>query len=245
MGQVILVTSGKGGSGKSTFTVNCGSVLAEEGKKVLLIDTDAGLRALDLMLNVSDRVVYDLNDVLGGQCEPVKAIVQTDTENLQLLPAPQSVACEFLDADEFKRLCRGLSHYYDYIFIDSPAGIGAGASMVAAACDRAIVVATADPVCIRDADRIATVLNAIEVSDIRLVINRVNPRLIRKKMVPDLDAAIDGAALQLIGVIPEDENVTVASYTGKIVADMGKKVSQAYRNIAARIDGREVPLMKL
>jgi septum site-determining protein MinD len=253
MGQVILVTSGKGGSGKSTLTVNCGVALAESDKKVLLIDADIGLRSLDLMLGVSDIVVYDLNDVLSGRCEPVKAIMNTSINNLQLLPAPQSTVTEDIEGNEMKRLCKGLSHYYDYVIIDSPAGIGQSTITAAMGCDRAIVVATADPVCIRDADKIAVMLTKIGITNIRLVLNRINPALIRKKFIPYLDAAIDGAALQLIGVIPEDEQVTIASFTGKILTSklhygnniIHKGASQAFMNIANRLEGRDIPLMKL
>lgn len=244
MGQVILVTSGKGGSGKSTFAVNCGAALAREGKSVLLVDTDAGLRALDLMLGVSDQVVYDLKNVLAGECETFKAILSTDVQNLFLLPAPQSVSCEFLDGAVLKRLCRGLAGYYDFVMVDSPAGVGSGARIAAACCDRAVVIATADPVCVRDADRIAAVLISMGINNIRLVINRVNPRLVRRKEMPDLDAVIDGAALQLIGVVPEDEAVTMAAFAGRALSGRSS-AARAYANIAARLCGRDVPLMKL
>ena len=254
MGQVILVTSGKGGSGKSTLTVNCGVALAESGMKVLLIDADVGLRSLDLMLGVSDVVVYDLKDVLSGRCEPVKAIMNTPIDNLQILPAPQSAITEDIDGNEMKRLCKGLAHYYDFVIIDSPAGIGQSAITAAMGCDSAIVVATADPVCIRDADKIAVMLTKMGITNIRLVLNRIIPALIRKRFVPYLDAAIDGAAIQLIGVVPEDEQVTIASFSASILTsklnngnnnNSHKGAAQAFRNIANRLEGRDVPLMKL
>lgn len=245
MGQVIVITSGKGGSGKSTLTVNCGAALARMGRRTLLVDTDAGLRALDMMLGLSDCVVYDLNNVLTGECEPVKAILETGIPELSLLPAPQTVSNEALDAGEFGRLCRGLSHYYDYVLVDSPAGIGPGVVMAAQDSDRALVVATGDPVCIRDANRMAGVLRGVGLDDIRLVINRVNTRMIRRGVLPDLDRVIDGAMIQLIGVVPEDEQIPVAALAGKTVADAKKGAGAAFRNIAQRIDGRDVPLMKL
>lgn len=245
MGQVILVTSGKGGAGKSTFAVNCGAALASAGKSVLLVDTDAGLRALDLMLGVSDKVVYDLKNVLAGECETFKAILSTNVANLFLLPAPQSVSCEYLDSAVLKRLCSGLAGYYDFVMVDSPAGVGSGARIAAACCDSAVVVATADPVCVRDADRIASVLIETGIRHIRLVINRVNARLVRRKAFPDLDAVIDGAAIQLIGVVPEDEAVTMAAFSGRALAGGRSQAARAYANIAARLCGREVPLLKL
>lgn len=245
MGPIILVASGKGGTGKSTCAVNCGAQLARLGHKVLLIDADAGLRALDLMLGVSDRVIYDLSDVLAGLCEPVRAILETDEPGVSLLPAPQSISSDYLAGPEFKRLCRGLSRYYDFLFVDSPAGIGPGARVAAAACADALVVSTVDPVCLRDADRMAGMLQEEGVGHVRLVLNRVNARLIRRRMVPDLDAAIDSAALRLIGVVPEDEAVMVSVCEGHPLPSSSKGAAQAFCNIAGRIEGKDIPLMKL
>lgn len=246
MGEAIIITSGKGGSGKSTFTVNCGAALALRGKKVLLIDGDAGLRALDLMLSVSGKVVYDLADVLAGRCEPIKAIVATDIPGLHLLAAPLSADDGIFEPLGMQKLCKGLTRYYDYVFIDSAAGVGAGMVTSAAAADRAIVVSTADPVSIRDADTVAAVVIRQGVTGIRLVINRVKPRLIRKKVIYGLDNAIDGAAIQLIGVVPEDEKVTIASFRGVPAVTIARSgAAQAFSNIARRIAGEDVPLMKL
>lgn len=244
MGEAILVTSGKGGSGKSTFSANVGVALARMGKRVLLIDTDTGLRALDLMLSVADRVVYDLSDVLLGRCETIKAIVETDIENLSLLPAP-TLEGEF-SGSGIEKLCRGLAQYYDYVLIDSPAGVGSGMEAAAAGADRAVVVSTADPVSIRDADQVARVLLRRGITDIRLVINRIVPKLVRKKAPGGLDRAIDMAALRLLGIVPEDAKVTASVYTGKPAALLKKSAAAtAFGNIARRITGEDVPLMKL
>ena len=246
MGQAILVTSGKGGSGKSTFTINCGAVLAEMGKKVLLVDGDAGLRALDLMLSVSNKVIYDLSDVLAGHCEPIKAIIDTQIKNLQILPAPLSAFDSLFEPNGMKRLCKGLTHYYDYVFIDSSAGVGSDMMTSASAADRAIIVATSDPVSLRDADRVAAVVIAQGIMNIRLVINRVKPKLIRKRVVHDLDKAIDDAAIQLIGIVPEDEQVTRSAFMGVPVTTISKTgAALAFANIARRIIGEDIPLMKL
>jgi septum site-determining protein MinD len=246
MGESVLITSGKGGCGKSTFAVNCGAAMALNGKKVLLVDGDAGLRALDLMLSVSDKVVYDLADVLAGRCEPIRAIVQTDIKDLHILPAPLSATDVMFEPGGMKRLCRGLANYYDYVLIDSSAGIGSSMATSAAAADRAIIVATPDPVSIRDADRVAAVVIKHGVTDIRLVINGIKPKLIRKKVIYGLDRAIDAAAIQLIGIVPEDEQVTVAAFRGVPVVTMGKSgAAMAFCNIARRIAGENVPLMKL
>jgi septum site-determining protein MinD len=246
LSESILVTSGKGGSGKSTFSVNCGAALAGRGRKVLLVDADAGLRTLDLMLSVADKVVYDLADVLAGRCEPIKAITATDIPGLEILPAPLSADDVQFEPEGMKQLCRGLSRYYDCLIIDSAAGIGDAMRTAAAAADRAIVVSTCDPVSVRDADKTADVLIESGVKDIRLVINMVRPRLIRQKKAYTLDGAIDGAAVRLIGVVPEDEKIAEAAYMGKPVVTLGRSpAARAFLNIAARMDGEDVPLMDL
>lgn len=245
MSKSILIASGKGGCGKSTLAVNCGAVLAGLGRKVLLIDTDAGLRALDMLLSVSDRVVYDLSDVLASRCEPVKAIVATAVAGLELLPAPSEAYDGVFEPEGFRKLCKGLARYYDYLLLDSPAGIGAGMLTAAAAADRAVVIATADPLAVRDAGRVAQVLRGLGMADIRLVLNRVVPSLIRRKTAYSLDGAIDGASIRLLGIVPEDRRVTVAGYEGKPVAPGRKGAGAAFSNIARRIDGEDIPLMNL
>lgn len=244
-GKIVLVASGKGGVGKSTLSVNCGAALALRGRKVLLIDADMGLRSLDLMLGVSDRVIYDLGDVLSSRCEPARAIITTDYHDLHLLPSPQTDFEGKANPEIMRTLYRGLSHYYDYIIIDAPAGVGTGMTAPAQAADIAVVVATPDPVSTRDAERTANKLRNFGVPKIRLVINRVDSKLIRKKVMPDLDTVIDGASVQLLGVVPEDRHVAVAASGGRPVIVLRKGAAQAIRNIAARLDGEDVGLMKL
>ncbi|ADU25875.1 AAA family ATPase [Ethanoligenens harbinense] len=245
MGTVISVTSGKGGTGKSTFTVNCGAALALSGKTVLLVDADAGLRSLDIMLRVSDQVVYDLADILQGRCEPAKAIVKTPWNRLSMIPAPaadEETGC----ADALQKLCRGLCQYYDFILLDSPAGMGTWAKATAAAADLAILVVTPDPVCIRDADRMAGRVLSGLVPEIRLVINRVQPQLLRKKLDGGLDVIIDAAAVQLLGVVPEDRRIALAAYDGDPIVhtpDAHGGAAEAYCNIARRLLGEDIPLM--
>lgn len=244
-GKVLLVASGKGGAGKSTLSVNCGAALAQRGNKVLLIDADIGLRSLDLMLGVSDRVIYDLGDVLAGNCEPGRAIIVTDYHDLHLLPAPQVELLKAVDAETMRELFRGLSRYYDYVILDSPAGVGFGLTTPAGAADTALVVANPDPVSIRDAERAAQVLRNHNVPEIRLIINRVNSKMIRKKVLPNLDEVIDGTSIRLLGAVPEDRHVLEAAAAGRPVIVLRKGAAMAFRNIAARIDGEDVPLMKL
>ena len=245
LGRILLITSGKGGSGKSTFAVNCGVALAQRGRKVLLIDADMGLRSLDLLLGVSDRVIYDISDVLSGNCETGKAIIVTDYHDLHLLPAPQTDCDDMSDSEVICKLYKGLSTYYDYILIDSPAGIGLNITAPVPVAYCTLVVATGDPVCIRDAERTAQVLRAKGASSIRLVLNRIDPKLIRKKVLPDIDTAIDGTTIQLIGLVPDDRHITIAAAVGKPVTVFRKGAAIAFRNIAARLDGENVPLMKL
>jgi septum site-determining protein MinD len=243
-GRIVLIASGKGGVGKSTLAVNCGAALAARGRKVLLIDSDAGLRSLDLMLAVSDRVIYDIGDVLSGRCEPARAIIVTDCHNLHLMSAPQTELAEMTDISAMRTLYKGLSRYYDYVIVDSPAGIGLGVTVPAQAADSAVIVTTNDHVCIRDAGRMAQALRSRGILKISLVINRVDLKLIRKKIMPDLDEVIDGAAVQLLGVIPEDKRVIMAASAGKPVVVLRRGAAAAFSNIAARLDGEDIPLMK-
>lgn len=244
-GRIVLVTSGKGGSGKSTFAVNCGTELAQRGRRVLLVDADTGLRSLDLMLGVEDRALFDLGDVLAGRCETGKAIIVTDCHDLHLLPAPLGACNGLAESDVVVGLYRGLTAYYDWVIVDSPAGIGAGVTAPAGAADTVVVVATPDPVCIRDAERLAQALRASGADNLRLVLNKVDARLIRKHVLPDLDAAIDGTSVQLIGVVPDDRRVLSAAAAGRPVTVLRGGAATAFRNIAARLEGEDMPLMKL
>lgn len=211
----------------------------------MLVDADVGLRSLDLMLGISDRVVFDLGDVLSGRCEPGKAIIVTDCHNLHLLPAPQTECLDMANSIAMGKLYKGLAAYYDFIFIDSPAGMGASVTAPVGVSQCMVIVATADPVCIRDAERLSQVLRERKGVNLRLVLNRVDAKLIRKKILPDLDAAIDGVSVQLIGVVPEDKHVIMAAAAGRPVVIFHGGAATAFRNIAARLDGENIPLMKL
>lgn len=248
MGEAVLITSGKGGAGKSTFAVNCGAALARLGRRVLIVDADAGLRSVDLLLSVQDNVVYDLSDVLAGRCEPVKAILATGVDGLSVLPAPLDPADEAFEPEGMHRLCRGLANYYDFVLIDSAAGMGPGVMTAAAGAGRAAILAVPDPVGVRDAGRMAAALEKQGLTELRLVLNRVRPRLVRRRAAAALDRAIDSAAVQLLGVVPEDEAVVLAAFEGRPVAmekRTRKNAAEAFGNIARRLTGEEVPLMRL
>lgn len=248
MGEAVLITSGKGGAGKSTFAVNCGAALAQLGRRVLIVDADAGLRSVDLMLSVQDSVVYDLSDVLAGRCEPFKAILAAGVEGLSVLPAPLDPADESFEPEGMRRLCRGLTNYYDFVLIDSAAGMGRSVMTAAAGAGRAVILAVPDPVGVRDAARIAAALEAQGITNLRLVLNRVRPSLVRHRAAIALDRAIDSAAVQLLGVVPEDEAVVLAGFEGRpAVLDRKtrKSAAEAFRHIARRLNGEDVPLMGL
>lgn len=244
-GKIILVTSGKGGSGKSTFSVNCATALSNLGKKVVLVDTDVGLRSLDLMLGISERVIYDISDVLLGRCETGKAIIVSDYHNLHLLPAPQKECEELKNSETMSKFYNGLSLYYDYIFIDCSAGIDKTVTTPAKTCDMAVVVATPDNVCVRDAERMAQVLRENGQNNIRLVLNRVQPKLIRKKIIPNLDSFIDASSVQLLGIVPEDKHIVMSQAAGRPALIFRCAAATAFKNIAQRIDGEDVPLIDL
>lgn len=240
---IVVVTSGKGGVGKSTVSVGLACALANAGQRVLIIDADAGLRSLDLMLGVADQTIHDLSDIFARNCETAAAIYESPVcKNVFLIPAPATLAGLCTPA-EMQYLCEGLAEVYDTVIIDCPAGIGRGFKTAIAAADRAIIVATPDAVCARDAFIAAAELDRFDIS-YKMVINRLRPRAVMKAKLPDIDEIIDMAQVPLLGVIPEDEAVTIATANAK---PFPKKsyAATCFRNIAARFCGESVPLAKL
>ncbi len=241
--MIVVVTSGKGGVGKSTVSVGLACALAARGQRVLIIDTDAGLRSLDLMLGVADQTIHDLADIFARRCETAAAIYESPIcPNVFLIPAPATLAGLCTPA-EMQYLCEGLAEIYDTVIVDCPAGIGKGFSTAIAAADRAIIVATPDAVCARDAFITANELDRVGVS-YKMVINRLRPRAVMKAKLPDIDEIVDMAQIGLLGVIPEDEAVTIATANAK---PFPKKsyAATCMKNIAARFCGESVPLAKL
>jgi len=243
MSQIAVITSGKGGAGKSTVTAGLGYALSRMAGRVLLIDADAGLRSLDLMLGVAGSTMYDLADVFAGNCEPVRAIYPSPVfQNVFVLPAPIRLE-EMCSGDEMRALCRGLSAYYDQVIIDCPAGLGKGFETAVAAADRALVVSTPDMVCARDAQIIARLLDEHRLPS-HLIINRLRPSKVMDGSMPDVDEIIDTAGIQLLGIIPEDEEVAVANANGRpLPADCNAAI--CFGNIARRFVGDSVPLARL
>lgn len=247
MGETIVITSGKGGVGKTTTTANIGTALASMGLKVVLVDTDIGLRNLDVVLGLENRIVYDLVDVVNGNCRLRQALIKDKRfENLALLPAAQTKDKTAVTPEQVKNLCTQLKEEFDYVIIDCPAGIEQGFRNAIAGADRAIVVTTPEVSAVRDADRVIGLLEAAELRNPRLVINRLRPSMVKRGDMMDINDMIDILAIELLGVVPEDETIVVSTNRGEPAAlDMNSLAGQAYRNIGKRITGEEVPLMTL
>lgn len=244
MGTAIMVTSGKGGTGKTALTAGVSSCLAALGKRVLCIDMDIGLRSLDLSLGLEDRAVMDFTDVMERRCPLLDAAVpQPGIRGLYLLTAP--VGLDNSDFDRFRATVQEAGELFDFVFLDSPAGLGQGFQLAMAGADRAIVVSAADPTALRNAQRAVSELSAHGVSPLHLVMNRVEPRLIRR-MHTTLDEAMDTVGLPLLGVVPEDSQVILAAgWSRPLALCTHKGAVRAYLNIAKRLLGQEVPLGKL
>lgn len=246
MSNIIVVTSGKGGVGKTTTTANLGVALALLQKKVLLIDTDIGLRNLDVVLGLEDRVVYDLVDVMEGTCSPDQAIIADPrVRGLFLLPAAQMRDQSAFSPKRFSILCDLLREDYDVILVDSPAGIERGFQNAVLPADHVIVVATPEVVSVRDADRIIGLLEESGKTNISMLINRVRTALVKSgDMLNPLDM-IDTLSVPLIGAIPDEDDVLVCANHGTLLCERKKSLSwKAYMNTARRIIGETVPLIR-
>lgn len=247
MGKVIVVTSGKGGVGKTTSTVNIGCALSAIGKKVILLDADIGLRNLDVIMGLQDKVVYDFLDVIEGRCRLRQAVIE-DKRNpgLYMLAASQTRDKNDISEEQMKKLCGELRDNYDFVIIDCPAGIEQGFKNAVAAAESAIVVAVPEYSSIRDADRILSKLEDGGMEKIRLIINKVKPEMIRKGQAPGADEIIEHLATELLGIVPDDDEIVIAANKGEIAVmeDRGAAAA-AYRNIARRLMGETVPLCDL
>lgn len=239
--KVFTVVSGKGGVGKSTFCVNIALSLCKMNKKVLLIDGDISLRSLDLLLGLDENLVYDWSDIICNRCNEETAVLQFN-ENLHLLPAPLNEP-ENLDKESFGSVVTTLSPLYDFIFIDSPAGVGKLPQIYAECCDTCIVVATPDNVSARSAFAVSTVLakSGIIEEKLRLIINRFDEKSVKRGRLLNIDEMIDITCIRLLGVIPEEKTLTYLSVTEKHLSEY-TETKIAFNNIARRIQGKEIPL---
>ena len=248
MGEVIAITSGKGGVGKTTTTANIGTALAKLNHKVVLVDTDIGLRNLDVVLGLENRIVYDIVDVVKGNCRLNQALIKDKRlEGLCLLPAAQTKDKNAMSIEEIKKLTNELSEIFDYVIVDCPAGIEQGFKNAIAGADRAIVVATPEVSSVRDADRIIGLLEANEIKETRLIINRLRPQMVKQGDMMDIDDILDILSIKLIGVIPEDEFIIVSTNRGEPAVNNPESMAgKAYLNTARRITGEEdVPFLDL
>ena len=245
--RVIVITSGKGGVGKTTTTANIGAALADKGHKVLLIDTDIGLRNLDVVMGLENRIVYDLIDVIEGRCRVSQALIKDKRcPNLVLLPAAQIRDKNDVNTDQMKELIFSLKESFDYILIDCPAGIEQGFKNAIVAADEAIVVTTPEVSATRDADRIIGLLEAAGIKNPKIVVNRLRIDMVKDKNMLSVEDILDILAVKLLGVVPDDENVVISTNKGEPLVYKGDSLAaKAFKNIASRIEGVEVPLLDL
>ncbi len=248
MSEVIVVTSGKGGVGKTTTVANLGCGLAMLGKKVALVDADIGLRNLDVVMGLENRIVYDIVDVVEGNCKIKQALIKDKRyAGLFLLPAAQTRDKDAVSPEQMQKLCENLKEEgFDYILLDCPAGIEQGFKNAIAGADRALVVTTPEVSAVRDADRIIGLLEANDLQNPSLIINRLRTEMVKRGDMMSIEDVTEILAVDIIGVVPDDESIVVTTNKGEpAVTDENSKAGQAYRNITRRILGEDVPLMNL
>jgi septum site-determining protein MinD len=247
MGEAIVVTSGKGGVGKTTTSANLGTALALMGKKVCMVDTDIGLRNLDVVMGLENRIIYDLIDVADGRCRVNQALVKDKRfDELYMLPAAQTKDKNDITPDQVRQIIESLKPDFDYVIIDCPAGIEQGFRNAVAGADQAIVVTTPENAAVRDADRVIGLLEKSNMSPPKLIINRIRPNMVKSGDMLEIDDICQVLAIDLIGIVPDDELVIRAANLGEpTVMNPASRAALAYRNIARRILGETVPLMQL
>ncbi|MFD2628680.1 septum site-determining protein MinD [Oceanobacillus kapialis] len=247
MGEAIVITSGKGGVGKTTTTANIGTGLALMDKKVCLIDTDIGLRNLDVVMGLENRIIYDIVDVIEERCKLKQALIKDKRfDYLSLLPAAQTSDKSAVTEEGMRKIVTELKQEYDYVIIDCPAGIEQGFKNAIAGADKAIVVTTPEKSSVRDADRIIGLLEQESIAPPLLVINRIRNHMMKSGDMIEIDDIVQILSIDLIGIVVDDDDVIKASNSGEPVAlQSNSKASIAYRNIARRILGETVPLQSL
>lgn len=247
MGEVIVVTSGKGGVGKTTTVANVGTGLALKDKSVAIVDADIGLRNLDVIMGLENRIVYDIVDVTEGRAKLNQALIKDKRfSDLYLLPAAQTQDKTAITPDQMRTLCGELKDKFDFVIVDSPAGIEQGFQNAMAGAEKAIVITTPEVTAARDADRIIGLLEAEEITDHKLIINRIRPDMVHRQDMLDIDDIIGLLSIELLGVVPDDEQVIVSTNRGEPLANQtGEKASRAYQNITRRLLGEKVPLMTM
>jgi len=245
--RIIVVTSGKGGVGKTTVTANLSARMAMEGFKVVAIDADIGLRNLDVVMGLENRIVFNMVDVIEGSCKLPQALVRDKrVENLYLLPAAQTRTKDAVSKEQMMDLCESLRGEFDFVFIDSPAGIESGFQNAAVGADEALVVATPEVSSVRDADRIIGLLESFGKRSINLIVNRVRPAMVRSGKMLGVSDVMEILAIGLIGIVPEDDSVVVSTNKGEPLAMANlTPAAKAFEKIAGRILGKDIPLQDI
>lgn len=245
--QVITLTSGKGGVGKTTAVANLATAMAMDGKRVVCIDGDIGLRNLDVVMGLENRIVYDIVDVIEGRCKLRQAMIRDKHyQELYLIPAAQTRDKTAVSPSDMVRICKELRPDADFILIDSPAGIERGFRNAIAPADRVLVVTNPEVSAVRDADRVVGILEAEGKGNPALIINRLNQSLVKNNDMLSAEDVLDLLGIQLIGIVPEDESVIIGSNRGApVVNDPKSRAGQAFRNIGKRLQGEEVPFMDM
>ena len=247
MGEAIVVTSGKGGVGKTTTSANIGTALALLGKKVCMVDTDIGLRNLDVVMGLENRIIYDLVDVVEGRCRLEQAMIKDKRfDELYLVPAAQTKDKNAVTPEQVRDVVLKLKQKFDFVILDCPAGIEQGFRNAVAGADRAIVVTTPEKAAVRDADRVIGLLEKERLDAPKLVINRIRPHMMKSGDMLDVDEICAVLAVDLLGLVPDDDHVIRAANSGEpTVMNPDSRAAMAYRNIARRILGDSVPLMPI
>lgn len=244
---VVTITSGKGGVGKTTATANLSAALAIQGKKVVAIDADIGLRNLDVVMGLENRIVYDLVNVIEGSCRLRQAMIKDKRlEHLYMIPAAQTRDKTAVTPADMIELVNQLRDEFDFILVDSPAGIEQGFKNAIAPADKVLIITTPEVSAVRDADRIIGLIEAEGKGPGQLVVNRLRLDMVKRGDMLNTDDVIDVLAINLIGVVPDDESIVVSTNTGRpAVMENGSSAGQAFRNIARRLTGEDVPFMEL